>query len=134
MERIPGKNTVLNRPAGTIALASSPRSFALVIDEMGIDQDDEAGGAVRDELRKLLATCLPEFFHPHDHIATFERNMGRGGKLEGRSTGADFLDGEVNRSLTNGEQQRQSHAAEPRIDFFDPLLEALRIERSHVPR
>jgi hypothetical protein len=53
-----------------------------------------------------LATHLPEFFHRHDNIPIFERDVSGRGKFIGGSAGTDFLDREVNGSFTNGEVQR----------------------------
>ena len=81
----------------------------------------------------FLATYLPEFFHCHDNVAIVERHVSGGGKLESGSAGTDFLDREVDGSLANVEEQRQSDFAKSRVDFLDPLLEALRIKSPHVP-
>jgi hypothetical protein len=50
-----------------------------------------------------LVTLLPNFFYRHDNIPIFERDVGGRGKFIGGPAGTNFLDREVNGSVTNGE-------------------------------
>jgi hypothetical protein len=50
-----------------------------------------------------LATRLSEFFHRHDNVAIFERDVRGRGEFESRSLGTDFFDRKAHGPITNGE-------------------------------
>ena len=74
-----------------------------------------------------------ELFHRHDHVSIVEGNVSGRRKFEGGASGTHFLDGKVDRSIPDLEGQGQSHFPKSGIDFLDPILEAVRVEGSHVP-
>ena len=53
-----------------------------------------------------LATLLPNFFYRHDNVPIFKRDVSGRGKFISGPAGTNFLDREVNGSVTNGELER----------------------------
>src|SRR6476661_71235 len=76
---------------------------------------------------------LPEIFYGHDNVAVIERHVRRGREFKRHTACPDLFDCEMDCAHSDVELQRQADLPETRVHLFDPLLDAFRIERPHVP-
>ena len=76
---------------------------------------------------------LSEILHGHDDVAVVERHVRGRREFKRHPACPDLFYGEMDGAHPDVELKRQADLPKTRVHLFDPILEAFRIERPHVP-
>src|SRR2546423_2391570 len=80
----------------------------------------------------ILTGELDQIIHRHHDIAIVELHAARGLELKDHSAGAQFLDRKINNAVVDSKIEAKRRLTKFRVHFFDPILEAISCECSHV--